>query len=242
MPQQFSFQHGIFPSFIIQLLLLFKPHQKMNKLPKNNTRHISLTIIFCTLLLTCFNIEAKCKKSCDLAIASYYVWQGSNLTYIASILDQKFPTILQYNPHVPGPDSIRTGDRINVPFTCECINGDFLGHTFSYVTQKDDTYSNVAKFAFANLTTDYWIQRVNVYDPTQVPDSVPINVTVNCSCGDRRVSREYGLFATYPLRPEETLESVAADTGISADLLKQFNPGSDFDAGSGIVFLPAKGE
>lgn len=56
------------------------------------------------------------------------------------------------------------------------------------------------------------------------------------------MSREYGLFATYPLHPEETLGSVAADTGVSADLLKRFNPSSDFDAGSGIVFLPAKGE
>lgn len=214
----------------------------MNKFHKNETKLIPIAIFFSTLLLAGLDVEAKCRKGCDLAIASYYVWQGSNLTYIANIFNQKLPDILRYNPQVSSPDSIRSGALINVPFSCECLNGEFLGHTFSYVTQKDDTYSRVAKFAFANLTTDYWIQRVNVYDSTQVPDSVPINVTVNCSCGDRRVSRAYGLFATYPLLPGETLVSLAADIGISPELLKEFNPGSDFDAGSGIIFLPSKGE
>ncbi|KAL0328757.1 UNVERIFIED_CONTAM: Malonyl-CoA decarboxylase, mitochondrial [Sesamum calycinum] len=107
---------------------------------------------------------------------------------------------------------------------------------------RDDTYSNVARFAFANLTTDYWIQRVNVYDPIQVPDSVPINVTVNCSCGDRHVSRDYGLFATYPLRAGESLQSLAAETGVPGNLLERFNEGLHFSPGSGIVFLPAKGK
>ncbi|KAL1562506.1 chitin elicitor receptor kinase 1-like [Salvia divinorum] len=214
----------------------------MNIFPKKETKLIPIAIFLSALLLTCFDAEAKCKKGCERAIASYYVWQGSNLTYIANIFNQKLPDILRYNPHVPSADSIRTGTRINVPFTCECLNGDFLGHAFAYITQKDDTYSRVAKFAFANLTTDYWIQQVNVYDPTQVPDSVPINVTVNCSCGDPKVTRAYELFATYPLLPGETLVSLAADTGVSPELLKAFNPVSDFEAGSGIVFLPAKDE
>lgn len=214
----------------------------MNIFPKNETKIISLAIFFSTLLFSHFNVEAKCRKGCDLAIASYYVWQGSNLTYIANVFSQNFPTILRYNPHVSSPDSIQTGTRINVPFSCECLNGDFLGHTFSYTTHKNDTYSQIARFTFANLTTDYWIQRVNVYDPTQVPDSVPINVTVNCSCGDRRVSREYGLFATYPLVPGESLQSLVADTAVSPELLQQFNPGYDFSVETGIVFLPAKGQ
>ncbi|KAI3466544.1 hypothetical protein Pfo_023207 [Paulownia fortunei] len=207
----------------------------------NENRLISLTICFSALLFTCINVEAKCRKGCDLALASYYVWEGSNLTYISKIFNQRIPEILWYNPQVLSPDSIQSGTRINVPFSCECLNGDFLGHTFDYITQRDDTYAKVARFAFANLTTDYWIQRVNVYDPTQVPDFVPINVTVNCSCGDRRVSRDYGLFATYPLRPGESLQSLAVETGVSADLLEGFNQGSNFSPGSGIVFLPAKG-
>ncbi|KAK4421364.1 LysM domain receptor-like kinase [Sesamum alatum] len=199
-----------------------------------------ITLAIC-LSAFLFNAEAKCRKGCNLALASYYVFEGSNLTYISNIFNRPIPDILPYNPHVLNPDSIRTGTRINVPFSCECLNGDFLGHTFHYVTQRGDTYAKVARFAFANLTTDYWIQRVNVYDPTQVPDFVPINVTVNCSCGDGHVSRDYGLFATYPIRAGESWQSLAAETGVPGGLLERFNEGFDFSAGSGIVFLPAKG-
>ncbi|KAF5944207.1 hypothetical protein HYC85_018284 [Camellia sinensis] len=134
------------------------------------------------------------------------------------------------------------GTRIHVPFSCECMNGDFLGHTFTYITQTDDTYDKIARVAFANLTNIYWLQRVNKYDPTRIPDFVPINVTVNCSCGDQHVSKDYGLFATYPLRPGQNLSSVAAESGVSPELLQSYNPGSDFGAGYGLVFVPAKGQ
>ncbi|GFZ06346.1 chitin elicitor receptor kinase 1 [Actinidia rufa] len=79
-----------------------------------------------------------------------------------------------------------------------------------------------------------------MYDPTQIPDFVPINVTVNCSCGDRHVSVEYGLFTTYPLREGENLSSVAAESGVLAEVIRRYNPRSDFGAGSGLVFVPAK--
>lgn len=206
----------------------------------NTTLTIFISLLLCTSKI--FITQAKsCRKGCHLAIASYYIGQGSNLTYISTIFHQKIPNILSYNPHILDPDTIRAGTRISVPFSCECVNGDFLGHTFSYVTQRDDTYVKVARFAFANLTTENWIQRVNDYDPNQVPDLVPINVTVNCSCGDGSVSKDYGLFATYPLLPGESLGSLAMETGVSADLLQRFNHGFDFNPGSGIVFLPAKG-
>ncbi|KAL8045983.1 hypothetical protein ABFX02_08G149600 [Erythranthe guttata] len=201
---------------------------------------ISLPIFFYALFFTRFKVEAKCRKGCDLALASYYVSEGSNLTYISQIFGRDIPEILRYNPHVSSPDNIQTGTRIHAPYSCECVNGDFLGHTFQYVTQRGDTYSSVARFAFANLTTDYWIQRVNVYDPTRVPDFVPINVTVNCSCGDRHVSRDYGLFETYPVRVGESLQSLSVEIGLSTDLIQGFNQGANFSAGSGIIFLPAK--
>ena len=86
-----------------------------------------------------------------------------------------------------------------------------------------------------------WVQRVNEYQPDRIPDGVPINVTVNCSCGDRRVSLEYGLFATYPLRNGDNLSSVAAQAGVAADLVRRYNPVAHFKAGTGLVFLPAKG-
>jgi chitin elicitor receptor kinase 1 len=85
------------------------------------------------------------------------------------------------------------------------------------------------------------VQRVNTYPPNRIPVYVPINVTVNCSCGDRHVSKDYGLFMTYPLRPGENLSYVAAESGVPAALLELYNPGSNFSAGTGLVYLPARG-
>ncbi|KAM3701401.1 hypothetical protein ACB098_05G168500 [Castanea mollissima] len=208
-------------------------------LPKRN---LAITLfsfhIFFSLIL---KTQAKCSTGCHLAIASYYVWQGTNLSYISDIFSQQVPEILKYNPKVLNKDSLDSGTRLNVPFSCDCLNGDFLGHTFTYITQFGDTYDSIAKFPYSNLTNKNWLQRVNSYQPTRIPDYVPINVTVNCSCGDRHVSKDYALFATYPLRPGENLSSVAAESGVPAHLLELYNPGSNFSAGNGLVFVPAKG-
>ncbi|KAK8989203.1 hypothetical protein V6N11_063641 [Hibiscus sabdariffa] len=195
------------------------------------------------LLVHCLfvQVEANCKTGCSLAFASYFVWQGSNLTYISTIFNRRIPEILLYNPHVSSPDEINTGTRIHVPFSCDCLNGEFLGHTFDYFTQFGDTYDTIASDTYANLTTEDWVQRVNVYDYTRIPDHVTINVTVNCSCGDRRVSRDYGLFSTYPIRPGEDLSIIAAEANVSAELIRRYNRGVDFTAESGLVFVPAKG-
>ncbi|KAB1201538.1 Chitin elicitor receptor kinase 1 [Morella rubra] len=210
----------------------------MISLPK---RKLPLTLLaFHYLLLFLPKARAKCRTGCPLAIASYYVWQGSSLTHISNIFSQQIPEILKYNPNITNINFIRFGTRINVPFSCDCLNGDFLGHTFSYVTQFGDTYDSIAQTTFSNLTTEVWVQRVNAYAPTRIPDYVSINVTVNCSCGDRHVSKDYGLFATYPLRHGEDLSSVAAEAGVPAQLLEKYNPGSNFSAGVGLVFVPAK--
>ncbi|XVF27939.1 hypothetical protein REPUB_Repub14bG0152500 [Reevesia pubescens] len=199
-------------------------------------------LVFHTLLyLLFFQVQANCRTGCNLAFASYYVWEGSNLTYISTIFNQKISEILVYNPHVSSQDKIDTGTRINVPFSCDCLNGEFLGHTFTYFTQFGDTYDKIASNSFANLTTEDWVRRVNVYDATRIPDHETINVTVNCSCGDGQVSRDYGLFSTYPLRPGENLSFIAAESNVSADLLGRYNPGSNFSAGTGLIFVPAKG-
>lgn len=186
--------------------------------------------------------QANCKSGCPTALASYYIQQGSNLTYISTIFDQKISQILLYNPKtIPNQDSIQFDTRINIPFSCDCLNGDFLGHTFNYITQTGDTYDRVATTVFANLTTEDWVQRVNVYEPTRIPNGATINVTVNCSCGDGHVSKDYGLFSTYPLRPGESLSTVADESGVAGEVLQRFNPGEDFSAGNGLVFVPAKG-
>ncbi|GMN36384.1 hypothetical protein TIFTF001_005987 [Ficus carica] len=200
---------------------------------------VFLLLVFQVLLLSSFKAKAKCKSGCKLALASYYVWEGSNLSYISSIFDQEISEILKYNPKLHNKDSIIAADRINVPFSCECLNSDFLGHTFTYKTEFGDTYEKIASTAFANLTTEDWVNRVNTFQPTRIPADTLINVTVNCSCGDAHVSKDYGLFMTYPLRPTENLSSVAANAGVPAELLEEYNPGYNFSAGC-IVFLPAK--
>ncbi|EOY28787.1 Chitin elicitor receptor kinase 1, RLK1 [Theobroma cacao] len=197
-------------------------------------------LVFHTLLYLFVQVQANCRTGCSLAFASYYVWEGSNLTYISTIFNQQISEILLYNPHVSSQDKIDKGTRINVPFSCDCLNGDFLGHTFSYFTQIGDTYDKIASDWYANLTTADWVRRVNVYDATKIPDHMLINVTVNCSCGVRQVSKDYGLFTTYPLRPGENLSFIAAESNVSAELLEKYNPGSNFSAGTGLLFVPAK--
>ena len=208
----------------------------------NTSRAIQILAFgFHFLVLLSSKSDAKCSRGCDLALASYYVWDGSNLTYISKIFGRQISEILSYNPQIDSQDIIHNGSRINVPFPCDCLKGDFLGHTFQYTTQVGDTYDTIAEEAFSDLTTVDWVQRENEYQPNRIPDGVPINVTVNCSCGDRRVSLEYGLFATYPLRNGDNLSSVAAQAGVAADLVRRYNPVAHFKAGTGLVFLPAKG-
>ncbi|KAF6173237.1 hypothetical protein GIB67_026932 [Kingdonia uniflora] len=203
----------------------------------------NLKLGFTSLLLIIITTfaESKCNRGCNRALASYYVWQGSNLTYISQILQTQINSILSFNPQIPNQDSVDADTRVNVPFSCDCINEDFLGHVFSYDVQPGDTYLRVANTAYANLTTVEWLQRWNSYDSNRIPDTGTLNVTVNCSCGDQSVSKEYGLFVTYPLRVGENLSSIAESTNVSSEVLQSYNPGKDFSSGAGLVFIPGKG-
>lgn len=190
--------------------------------------------------------EAKCNQRCDLALASYYVWQGSNLSFISTALAASAADIISYNKDkVPNQNFVRGGDTINVPFTCGCItdsnNNEFLGHVFKYTVMQGDTYDIVAQQYYSNLTTAQWLQNFNSYNATNIPDTATLNVTVNCSCGDSSISKDYGLFITYPLRASDTLESIASAENISAGVLQQYNPGVNFSQGSGLVYIPGKG-
>ncbi|KAI4305781.1 hypothetical protein L6164_029126 [Bauhinia variegata] len=189
--------------------------------------------------------ESKCSKGCDLALASYYVLAGSNLTYIADILKSEKVSspddIVSYNKDkIPNQDSVQSFIRVNVPFPCDCINGEYLGHNFQYDVNTGDTYETIAKTNFANLTTVDWLQNFNSYRPNNIPDTGTLNVTINCSCGDSEVSKDYGLFITYPLRPGETLQSVANSVSLDAGLLQRYNPSVNFNQGSGLVYIPGK--
>ncbi|GJR94341.1 chitin elicitor receptor kinase 1-like protein [Tanacetum coccineum] len=209
----------------------------MNNISKRERRILELGFL---VLLFMVKIQSKCTKGCDLALASYYVAQGSNLTYISKIFSQSITEILKYNTQISRGDNIETGTRISVPFSCLCLNSDFLGHTFLYQTQVGDTYGKIARDVYANLTDEYWVQRVNSFAPVFIPDFAYINVTVNCTCGNKHVSKDYGLFVTYPLQPGEDLQSLTRESGVPATLLEQFNPTSNF-SGSGLLFVPAKG-
>ncbi|KAL6992829.1 LysM domain receptor-like kinase 3 [Sarracenia purpurea var. burkii] len=194
---------------------------------------LALTIFFCT------GVDSKCSEQCN-ALASYYVWEGSNLTFISEMLSSSIPEIQSYNPQITDPDNIEIGTRVNVPFSCGCVRENFLGHVFVYAIHSGDYYQLIAEEYYANLTTVELLQSFNSYDTYLVPDNGLLNVTVNCSCGNSQVSKDYGLFITYPLRPGENLSSVAGEFNISEQLLQDYNPNSNFGGGSGLVFIPGK--
>ncbi|KAJ4961035.1 hypothetical protein NE237_020945 [Protea cynaroides] len=137
-------------------------------------------LVFLSVLLSFFinGAKATCSSSCNLALASYYVWDQSNLTIIAFCF----------------------------PFShCDCINGEYLAHLFTYTVKPNDTYDIIAKKYYSNLTTTEWLQSWNSYPALNIPNNAQLNVTVNFYCGNTNVSNAYGLFVTYPLRPGDTL-------------------------------------
>jgi chitin elicitor receptor kinase 1 len=208
-----------------------------------------LLLVVVWVSVFCSIAESKCSKGCGLALASYYVWEGSNVTYIANVLQSSLnispDTIVSYNKQtIPNKDYVQHDVRIHVPFPCNCINEEYLGYVFDYTVNTGDTYTTVAQTAYANLTTVESLQTNNSYPANNIPNvNTRLNVSVTCSCGSSSVSKLYGLFITYPLRPNDTLESVAAETGLSSTLLQSYNPGVDFSEGSGgLVYIPGKGD
>ncbi|WCJ37522.1 chitin elicitor receptor kinase 1 [Euphorbia peplus] len=205
---------------------------------------LRLGLGFLLLLSLFFSAESTCSKGCDLALASYYVWQGTNTSFIAQVLKsdlvQSEDTIVTYNDQITNKDSLLSSIRINVPFPCDCINNEFLGHVFQYSVRPGDIYDVVADTYYSNLTTISWLEQFNSYPPTNIPDSSTLNVTVNCSCGSSSVSKDYGLFVTYPLRPEDNLTSISNQFNVTAELLQRYNVGADFSSGSGLVYVPGK--
>ncbi|XP_030929479.1 lysM domain receptor-like kinase 3 isoform X3 [Quercus lobata] len=205
-------------------------------------------LVLMLLLVSVFTsiAESKCSKGCDLALASYHVWSGSNLTFIAQVLQSNLniipKTIVSYNKQtISNQDNVNAGVRVNVPFPCDCIHGEFLGHVFEYTVHSGDTYLKVAQDWYANLTTYQLLQNYNSYDPNHIPDTnAKLNVTVPCSCGDSSVTKDYGLFITYPLQPGDTLESIALATNFNVTLLQSYNQVVNFSQGSGVVYIPGK--
>ncbi|KAK4369349.1 hypothetical protein RND71_013141 [Anisodus tanguticus] len=192
-------------------------------------------------------VESQCKKGCDLALGSFYVWRGITLTDIVKL----FPVatvqeIMDYNnrENIPNQDNVIAERRINIPFRCDCLeNGEFLGHVFPYEVQSSDTYGLVTS-NYSDLTTVDLMKRFNSFPENNIPDTATLNVTVNCYCGDSNVSKDYGLFVTYPIRAEDNLTSVASAANVSEAIIRRYNPEADakLDKGEGIIFIPGRAQ
>ncbi|XP_042468405.1 chitin elicitor receptor kinase 1-like isoform X1 [Zingiber officinale] len=185
------------------------------------------------------SLESACRSGCELALGAYYVTPNVNASYIAPLFDiPSFNALGPYNPSVRDLNSILSGNRLHVFFSCDCINGEFLGHNFSYQVVSGDTYTSIASDVYGSLTTVAALAHFNSFPENNVQAGANINVIVNCSCGDKAVSSAYGLFETYPIHPPDNLSSIAAAYNFTSQeaLLQNYNPGSNFT--SGTVFIP----
>ncbi|CAN4111209.1 unnamed protein product [Withania somnifera] len=133
------------------------------------------------------------------------------------------------------------GSRVNVAFSCDCLNnGEFLGHVFPYKIQANETYDLIATRSYSSLMTKESLMRDNRYPNNSIPNDVTLKVTVNCTCGNKDISKDYGLFITYPMRPGENLSSIALATNTSVRLIEMYNPKVNPNAGSGLLYIPAR--
>lgn len=200
---------------------------------------ILVLIYFFSNCTTC-----SCKSGCDLALASLFIWPEMNLPIISQLFDNvSYDDILAWNNHITST-FIASESRVNVPFRCDCLNnGEFLGHVFQYYNvSAGDTYGLIATRHYSNLTNKELLIRDNSYEDGNIPDDVTLNVTVKCSCGNKDVSKDYGLFITYPMRPGENLSYIASVTNTSSRLIEMYNPRVNFSAGSGLLYIPGRGE
>lgn len=185
------------------------------------------------------------------ALASYLIERNQNLTYVAGLFGYTdYRDLKAFNPGVSNLDYIQAGQSINISFTCGCQSlpkspyTSYLAGSFPYKVSHGETYDSIAA-NFSGLTNAGWLADTNIYAANNIPDTgVSINVTVNCSCGDRDVSLDYGLFLTYPLNGQ-TLDAVAANYSFSSteqlELLKEYNPNMPDTNTTGLVFIPVKG-
>ncbi|KAH0656056.1 hypothetical protein KY285_030938 [Solanum tuberosum] len=189
-------------------------------------------------------VNSQCNRGCDLALASFYVWRGSDLTLISEMFSTSIPDIVSYSnrDNIPNQDNVIAETRINIPFRCDCLNdGEVLGHAFPYRVKTGDTYDLVAR-NYSDLTTAQWMMKFNSYPENNIPDTVNLSVVVNCSCGNSDVSKDFGLFVTYPVRAEDNLTSVASAANVSEDLIRRYNPAAEsiLGIGQGIIYIPGR--
>ncbi|CAN6174957.1 unnamed protein product, partial [Urochloa humidicola] len=149
------------------------------------------TIALPLLAAAAVSTAAACGDGCPLAVAAYYFTAESNLTFIASLFNLPDPRLRRAAPQQPptpnitDPNCIVSSARVSVPFRCSCLAlpadlaSTFHAGPISHDLSRGETYGGVAA-EFANrLPAD------------KSPASGTIDTTVNCSCGDKRVSPRY---------------------------------------------------
>ncbi|KAI3829395.1 hypothetical protein L1987_03518 [Smallanthus sonchifolius] len=199
---------------------------------------IKFLVQFLVMFVTVNRVESSCKQKC-VALASYQMLNQSDLTFLSKIFSTTIPHILSYNPQITNQDIIPAGSRTNVPFSCACDDQDFLSHRFVYNVSSGTTYSLIADTYFMRLTTVDMLRRFNSFNELNLVPGSQVNVVVNCSCGDGLVSKDYGLFITYPIRSGENLSTIANETGVNENHLRGYNPGSSFLTND-LVFVPGR--
>ncbi|KAM3378250.1 lysM domain receptor-like kinase 3 isoform X1 [Capsicum galapagoense] len=212
----------------------------LNLQSKKVTRLITLVLIY--LFSNCTTCYSSCMNGCDVALASLFIWPEVYLPVISQLFNNiSYSDILEWNNNITST-FIPTATRVNVAFPCDCLNnGEYLGHVFTYNVRANDTYDLIATRRYSSLTNKESLMRDNSYPDNSFQDNnVTLKVTVNCSCGNKDVSRDYGLFITYPMRPGENLESIALATNTSSRLIEMYNPKVNFSAGSGLLYIPGK--
>ncbi|MCD9639046.1 hypothetical protein HAX54_023326 [Datura stramonium] len=203
-------------------------------------RRITRIIVFVIFAVVHY-ADSRCTEGCGLALASYRFSLSDDdnvLEKVSEISVRLFSNIsaleiLSYSSYINRSEgySIR---RISIPFRCDCLNGDYLGHVFPYTVYPGDTYDSISTFDYSGLITEEWLMWFN---SNRVRT---LMVIVNCSCGNTEVSEDYGLFITYPMQAGETLESIASSTNTNSELIQMYNPGVNFSAGSGLLYIPGR--
>ena len=87
-------------------------------------------LFFLLLEYVCCNAESKCVKGCDVALASYYVSPGyllfENITRLMESIVLSNSDVIIYNKDKIFNENVLAFSRLNIPFPCGCIDGEFL--------------------------------------------------------------------------------------------------------------------
>ncbi|KAJ9175132.1 hypothetical protein P3X46_013714 [Hevea brasiliensis] len=209
-----------------------------------NPKLVVMAFSFFLLLSLCYSAEFRCNSGCNLYLAWYFILQGTNPSFIADVenTSESLDAIHRFiRDQFPNNDGYHGFAISRSPFPCNCSSDGFVGYVLQYSVLSNDTYDIITEEYYSNLTTVFWLERFNSYTAADSNLITPsINVTVNCSCGDRVISKDYGLFITYPLRPEDNLVSIASRFNVTAEELQRYNVGANFSGGSSLLYIPGR--